>query len=127
MRTWNWMPEFDGALTWHPPGAKDLLSVPGYPMTWGAMLFKDQVLDTKAAVDCLEAAGAVLIAKFRLALLSGGMCGMGGKPGTHGISSRDPAGQVQVQGRQSQQGSSGLQSDPNSGVHRISFNQKRRD
>ncbi len=69
-----------GPLHGVPWGAKDLLSVPGYPTTWGAMPFKDQVLDTKAAVvDHLEAAGAVLIAKLSLGALAWGDVWYGGK------------------------------------------------
>lgn len=69
-----------GPLHGIPWGAKDLLSVPGYPTTWGAMPFKDQVLNTKAAVvDRLEAAGAVLIAKLSLGALAWGDVWYGGK------------------------------------------------
>ncbi len=62
-----------GPLHGVPWGAKDLLSVPGYPTTWGAMPFKDQTFSEKAAVvDRLESAGAVLIAKLSLGALAWG-------------------------------------------------------
>jgi Asp-tRNA(Asn)/Glu-tRNA(Gln) amidotransferase A subunit family amidase len=54
-----------GPLHGIPYGVKDLLAVPGYPTTWGAAIYKDRVLDTTAtAVERLDAAGAVLIAKL---------------------------------------------------------------
>jgi len=62
-----------GLLHGIPYGAKDLLSVKGYPTTWGAMPFKDQVLDVDAAaVTKLDEAGAVLIAKLSLGALAWG-------------------------------------------------------
>jgi Asp-tRNA(Asn)/Glu-tRNA(Gln) amidotransferase A subunit family amidase len=54
-----------GPLHGIPYGVKDLLSVPGYPTTWGAAIYKDRILETTAtAVERLDAAGAVLIAKL---------------------------------------------------------------
>lgn len=54
-----------------PWGAKDLLSVRGYPTTWGATQFKDQRFDEDAAVvQRLDAAGAVLVAKLSLGALA---------------------------------------------------------
>lgn len=62
-----------GPLHGVPWGAKDLMSVPRYPTTWGAMPFKDQVLEQNAAVvDRLESAGAVLVAKLSLGALAWG-------------------------------------------------------
>ena len=54
-----------GPLHGIPYGVKDLFAVPGYPTTWGAAIFKDRILDTTAtAVERLDVAGAVLIAKL---------------------------------------------------------------
>ncbi|MEM7457221.1 MAG: amidase [Planctomycetota bacterium] len=56
-----------------PWGAKDLISVPGYPTTWGIPHYKDRVLDDTATVAArLEEAGAVLIAKLSLGALAMG-------------------------------------------------------
>lgn len=56
-----------------PWGAKDLLAVKGYKTTWGAMPFKDQMIDMDAlVVQRLEDAGAVLIAKLTLGALAYG-------------------------------------------------------
>ncbi|MBD3852901.1 MAG: amidase, partial [Acidobacteria bacterium] len=62
-----------GPLHGVPWGAKDLLAVRGYPTTWGAAPFKDQVIDEDAAVvQRLDAAGAVLVAKLSLGALAWG-------------------------------------------------------
>jgi Asp-tRNA(Asn)/Glu-tRNA(Gln) amidotransferase A subunit family amidase len=62
-----------GLLHGIPWGAKDLLAVRGYPTTWGAMPFKDQVIDVDATVVTkLDQAGAVLIAKLSLGALAWG-------------------------------------------------------
>jgi Asp-tRNA(Asn)/Glu-tRNA(Gln) amidotransferase A subunit family amidase len=54
-----------GPLHGIPYGVKDLFAVPGYPTTWGAKIYRDRVLDTTAtAVERLDAAGAVLVAKL---------------------------------------------------------------
>ncbi len=56
-----------------PWGAKDLFAVRGYPTTWGAEPYREQVIDTDATiVERLEAAGAVLIAKLTLGALAYG-------------------------------------------------------
>lgn len=56
---------YRGPLHGIPWGAKDLLSYPGYPTTWGAPQYRNQRLDVKAAaISKLEAAGAVLVAKL---------------------------------------------------------------
>ena len=63
--------QYRGPLHGIPWGAKDLIAWPGYPTTWGATPFKDQVIDTKATVAArLEEAGAVLIAKLSLGALA---------------------------------------------------------
>ena len=62
-----------GPLHGVPWGAKDLLAVRGYPTTWGAAPFKDQVIDDDAAVvKRLDEAGAVLVAKLTLGALAWG-------------------------------------------------------
>ena len=62
-----------GPLHGVPWGAKDLLAVRGYPTTWGATPFKDQVIDEDAAVvQRLDEAGAVLVAKLTLGALAWG-------------------------------------------------------
>lgn len=56
-----------------PWGAKDLLAVKGYPTTWGAMPYKDQMIDEDAAVvQKLDEAGAVLVAKLTMGALAWG-------------------------------------------------------
>lgn len=70
---------YRGALHGIPWGAKDLLAVKGYPTTWGAAPFKDQVIDEDATVvKRLEAAGAVLIAKLSMGALAFGDIWYGG-------------------------------------------------
>ena len=50
---------YRGPLHGIPWGAKDLLATRGYPTGWGAMPYKDQVIDLDATVvQRLEAAGA---------------------------------------------------------------------
>ncbi len=65
--------KYRGQLHGIPFGAKDLLSAKGYKTTWGAVPFKDQVIDEDAAVITkLEEAGAVLCAKLTLGALAWG-------------------------------------------------------
>jgi len=65
--------KYRGPLHGIPYGAKDLLAVKGYKTTWGAMPYKDQVIDQNAAVvRKLEEAGAVLVAKLTLGALAWG-------------------------------------------------------
>ncbi len=62
-----------GILHGIPYGAKDLFSFPGYPTTWGAGAYKDQVLDeTAGVISKLEEAGAILVAKTTLGALAMG-------------------------------------------------------
>ena len=69
-----------GLLHGIPWGAKDLLSVPNYKTTWGAVPFKDQIIDEKGTVvKKLEEAGAVLVAKLTLGALAWGDVWFGGK------------------------------------------------
>ena len=61
-------------------GAKDLLAVKGYPTTWGAGGFETQHFDEDATVVTrLDAAGAVLVAKFTLGALAMGDKWFGGR------------------------------------------------
>lgn len=69
-----------GPLHGIPWGAKDLLAVPGYPTTWGAAPYKEQVIDeTATVVERLNDAGAVLIAKLTLGALAYNDIWFGGK------------------------------------------------
>ena len=68
-----------GPLHGIPWGAKDLISVPGHPTTWGAAPYRDQVRKERATVvSRLEAAGAVLVAKLSLGALAWGDVWFGG-------------------------------------------------
>lgn len=71
---------YKGPLHGIPYGIKDLFSVPGYKTTWGAMPYKDQQFEEKAAiVQKLEQAGAVLVAKLTSGALARGDVWFGGK------------------------------------------------
>ncbi|HKK76187.1 MAG TPA: amidase [Saprospiraceae bacterium] len=71
---------YRGPLHGIPYGLKDLVSVPGYPTTWGAGPYRDQQIDTLATVaQKLEAAGAVLIAKLTSGELAYGDVWFGGR------------------------------------------------
>jgi Asp-tRNA(Asn)/Glu-tRNA(Gln) amidotransferase A subunit family amidase len=62
-----------GILHGIPFGAKDLFSFPGYPTTWGAGAYKEQILDETAGIIMkLEEAGAILVAKTTLGALAMG-------------------------------------------------------
>ncbi len=70
---------YRGPLHGIPYGIKDLFAVKGYKTTWGAMPYKDQVIDEDATVvRRLEAAGAVLVAKTTLGALAMGDVWFGG-------------------------------------------------
>jgi Asp-tRNA(Asn)/Glu-tRNA(Gln) amidotransferase A subunit family amidase len=72
--------KYRGPLHGIPWGAKDLLAVKGYPTTWGAGGFEHQSFDEDATVvQRLDAAGAVLIAKFSLGALAMGDKWFGGR------------------------------------------------
>jgi Asp-tRNA(Asn)/Glu-tRNA(Gln) amidotransferase A subunit family amidase len=72
--------KYRGPLHGIPWGAKDLLAVKGYPTTWGAGGFQQQVIDEDATVvERLDAAGAVLVAKFTLGALAMGDKWFGGQ------------------------------------------------
>ena len=69
-----------GILHGIPYGVKDLLMVDGYPTTWGAEPYKDQVLTgTATVVKKLEEQGAVLVAKLVSGSLARGDVWFGGK------------------------------------------------
>ena len=71
---------YRGPLHGIPWGAKDLLAVKGYPTTWGAGGFEKQSFDEDATVvERLDAAGAVLVAKFTLGALAMGDKWFGGR------------------------------------------------
>jgi Asp-tRNA(Asn)/Glu-tRNA(Gln) amidotransferase A subunit family amidase len=71
---------YRGPLHGIPWGAKDLLATKGIPTTWGAMPFKDQIIDADATVvERLEEAGAVLVAKLTMGALAMGDVWYGGK------------------------------------------------
>ena len=64
---------YRGPLHGIPWGAKDLLATRGIRTTWGAMPYKDQVLDVDATVvERLTEAGAVLVAKLATGALAWG-------------------------------------------------------
>jgi Asp-tRNA(Asn)/Glu-tRNA(Gln) amidotransferase A subunit family amidase len=71
---------YRGPLHGIPWGAKDLLAVKGYKTTWGAMPYKDQLIDVDATVvRRLEEACAVLIGKLTLGALAWGDVWFAGK------------------------------------------------
>jgi Asp-tRNA(Asn)/Glu-tRNA(Gln) amidotransferase A subunit family amidase len=71
---------YKGPLHGIPWGAKDIIAVKGYPTTWGAAPFKDQVFDYDASVvEMLRDAGAVLIAKLATGQLAAGDQWFGGR------------------------------------------------
>ncbi len=64
---------YRGPLHGIPWGAKDLLATRGIETTWGAMPYRDQIIDEDATVvERLEEAGAVLIAKLSMGALAMG-------------------------------------------------------
>jgi Asp-tRNA(Asn)/Glu-tRNA(Gln) amidotransferase A subunit family amidase len=72
--------KYRGPLHGLPWGAKDLLAVKGYPTTWGAGGFEQQMIDEDATVvKRLDKAGAVLVAKLTLGALAQGDVWFGGK------------------------------------------------
>jgi Asp-tRNA(Asn)/Glu-tRNA(Gln) amidotransferase A subunit family amidase len=72
--------KYRGPLHGIPWGVKDLFATRGIKTTWGAMPYKDQVIDIDAAVvRRLEEAGAVLAAKLTSGALAWGDVWYGGK------------------------------------------------
>lgn len=71
---------YKGILHGIPYGIKDLAAVPGYPTTWGAAPYQNQIIDDKATVATkLEEAGAVLLGKLVSGSLARGDVWFGGK------------------------------------------------
>lgn len=71
--------EYRGPLHGIPYGTKDLLAMSGYPTTWGAMPYKDQIIDeTATVIKKLEDAGAVHLGKLTLGALAWGDVWFGG-------------------------------------------------
>jgi len=71
---------YRGPLHGIPWGGKDLLAVRGYPTTWGAKPYEEQVINADASVvERLDAAGAVLVAKTTLGALAMGDVWFGGR------------------------------------------------
>jgi Asp-tRNA(Asn)/Glu-tRNA(Gln) amidotransferase A subunit family amidase len=65
--------KYRGLLHGIPFGVKDLLATKDYKTTWGAMPYKDQIINEDATViKKLEDAGAVLIAKLSMGALAWG-------------------------------------------------------
>ena len=63
-----------GPLHGIPYGVKDLLAAEGYPTSWGAAPYENQLFAGDATVVArLKAAGAVLVAKLAMVELAGGM------------------------------------------------------
>lgn len=72
--------KYRGPLHGIPYGLKDLFSVKGTKTTWGAAPYKNQTIDEDAFVYTqLQAAGAVLVAKFTLGALAMGDYWYGGR------------------------------------------------
>lgn len=71
---------YKGPLHGIPYGIKDLFAVEGYPTTWGAAPFKNQIFDYDATIiSKLRDAGAVLVAKLSSGALASGDVWFGGK------------------------------------------------
>lgn len=71
--------KYRGPLHGIPYGIKDLLATPETKTTWGAMPYKDQVInETATVVQKLEDAGGVLVGKFTLGALAMGDIWFGG-------------------------------------------------
>lgn len=72
--------KYRGILHGIPYGVKDLMAVEGYPTTWGAAPYRDQMINyTSTVVQKLEEQGAVLIAKLVSGSLARGDVWFGGK------------------------------------------------
>ncbi|MCH7722631.1 MAG: amidase [Bacteroidetes bacterium] len=72
--------KYRGLLHGIPFGVKDLFATIDYKTTWGAMPYKDQIINEDAAViKNLEEVGGVLVAKLTLGALAWGDVWFGGK------------------------------------------------
>ncbi len=71
---------YRGLLQGIPYGLKDLFAVKGYPTTWGATPYKNQVLDVDSYVyQQMKKAGAVLCAKLSMGSLANNNKWFGGE------------------------------------------------
>ncbi len=71
--------DYRGPLHGIPYGIKDLFTVPGFPTTWGAVPYRNQVLEEASTVyQRLTEAGAVCIAKTSVGALAWGDVWFGG-------------------------------------------------
>ena len=107
-----------GPLHGVPWGAKDLLAAKGYPTTWGAGPYRDQVIDEDAeVVRRLDAAGAVLVAKLSLGELAQGDVWFGRGPTDAAGDEAKTRGGVRTRNPwKPDQGSSGSSAGPASAV-----------
>ncbi|HEY0777924.1 MAG TPA: amidase [Gemmatirosa sp.] len=105
---------YRGPLHGIPWGAKDLLAARGYPTTWGAGPYRDQVIDADAeVVRRLDAAGAVLVAKLTLGELAQGDVWFGRGPSdATGEEAKTRGGQRTRNPWKPDQGSSGSSAGP---------------
>ena len=72
--------KYKGILHGIPWGVKDVFATKGYKTTWGASVYKDQMIDMDATVvRRLEDAGAVLVAKLSVGELATGDKWFGGQ------------------------------------------------
>jgi Asp-tRNA(Asn)/Glu-tRNA(Gln) amidotransferase A subunit family amidase len=63
-----------------PYGVKDLFAYPGFPTTWGATPYKEQVInETATVIKRLEDAGAIMLGKMTLGALAWGDVWFGGQ------------------------------------------------
>ena len=85
--------KYRGLLHGIPFGVKDLLATKDYKTTWGAMPYKEQMIDEDATViKKLEDAGAVLCAKLTMGALAWGDVWYGGKTRTPWDTSKGSSG-----------------------------------
>lgn len=62
-----------------PYGIKDLFAYPGFPTTWGATPYKEQIInETATVIKKLEEAGAIMVGKLTLGALAWGDVWFGG-------------------------------------------------
>lgn len=72
-----------GPLHGIPYGLKDIVAVPGYPTTWGATPYREQVIEETATVARrMQEAGAVLLGKTAVGALAWGDVWFGGQTRT---------------------------------------------
>jgi Asp-tRNA(Asn)/Glu-tRNA(Gln) amidotransferase A subunit family amidase len=120
---------YRGPLHGIPWGAKDLLATKGYPTTWGASAYRDQVLDYDATVvERLDAAGAILVAKLTMGALAQGDRWFGGMTRNPWRRRRGLQRFVGRPGRRHGGGPGGFQHrHRDAGLHRVAGHAQRRD